>query len=69
MGNGGQESECGWCKDRWDFSWQITPRALLRADQNPDKSAAKRAFEAMMAMRKIEIARIEAAERGEAPGA
>ncbi|MDP8914706.1 MAG: VOC family protein [Pseudomonadota bacterium] len=66
VGNGGQESECGWCKDRWGFSWQITPRALLRANQNPDRAAAKRAFEAMMTMRKIDIAAIEAAERGAA---
>ena len=64
VGNGGQESACGWCKDRWGFSWQITPRALLRANTNPDKAAARRAFEAMMTMRKIDIARIEAAERG-----
>ena len=63
-GNGGQESACGWCKDRWGFSWQITPRALLRANSNPDKAAARRAFEAMMTMRKIDIARIEAAEAG-----
>ena len=62
--NGGQESACGWCKDRWGFSWQITPRALLRANSNPDKAAARRAFEAMMTMRKIDIARIEAAECG-----
>ena len=53
------------CKDCWGFSWQITPRALLRANSNPDKAAARRAFEAMMTMRKIDIARIEAAE-GEA---
>jgi predicted 3-demethylubiquinone-9 3-methyltransferase (glyoxalase superfamily) len=66
VGNGGQESACGWCKDRWGFSWQITPRALLRANMNPDRAAAKRAFEAMMTMRKIDIARIEAAERGDA---
>ena len=66
VGNGGQESECGWCKDRWGFSWQITPRALLRANQNPDRAAAKRAFEAMMTMRKIDISAIEAAERGAA---
>ena len=64
--NGGEESACGWCKDRWGFSWQITPRALLRANGNPDKAAARRAFEAMMSMRKIDIARIEAAERGAA---
>lgn len=65
VSNGGQESACGWCKDRWGFSWQITPRALLRANKNPDKAAAKRAFDAMMTMRKIDISRIEAAERGE----
>ena len=63
--NGGQESACGWCKDRWGFSWQITPRVLLEANSNPDKAAAKRAFEAMMTMRKIDVARIEAALRGE----
>ena len=60
-GNGGAESMCGWCKDRWGFSWQITPRALLAAMSNPDKAAAKRAMEAMMKMRKIDIATIEAA--------
>ena len=63
--NGGQESECGWCKDKWGFSWQITPRVLLEATNNPDKEAAKRAFAAMMTMRKIDIAKIEAAVRGE----
>ena len=63
--NGGEESACGWCKDRWGFSWQITPRALLEANNNPDKAAAKRAFEAMMTMKKIDIAKIEAALRGE----
>src|SRR5687767_14679682 len=65
VGNGGQESECGWCKDKWGFSWQITPRVLLESQQNPDRTAAKRAFEAMMTMRKIDVARIEAAVRGE----
>lgn len=65
VGNGGEESACGWCKDRWGFSWQITPRALLEANNSPDKAAAKRAFEAMMTMRKIDIARIEAALKGE----
>ena len=60
-GNGGAESECGWCKDKWGFSWQITPRALLAATTNPDKAAAKRAFDAMMTMQKIDIATIEAA--------
>jgi predicted 3-demethylubiquinone-9 3-methyltransferase (glyoxalase superfamily) len=63
--NGGQESECSWCKDRWGFSWQIVPRALMKAMSNPDKAAAKRAMEAMMTMKKIDIAKIEAAERGE----
>ena len=64
-GNGGQESECGWCKDRWGFSWQITPRVLLEANTNPDKAAAGRAFEAMMTMKKIDVANIEAAIKGE----
>jgi predicted 3-demethylubiquinone-9 3-methyltransferase (glyoxalase superfamily) len=63
--NGGQESACGWCKDKWGFSWQITPRALLKAMSNPDREAAKRAMEAMMTMQKIDVAKIEAAERGE----
>jgi len=63
--NGGAESACGWCKDRWGFSWQITPRVLLEANCNPDKAAAKRAFEAMMTMRKIDVAKIEAALKGE----
>jgi predicted 3-demethylubiquinone-9 3-methyltransferase (glyoxalase superfamily) len=65
VGNGGEESACGWCKDRWGFSWQITPRVLLKANNSPDKAAAKRAFEAMMTMRKIDIAKIEAALKGE----
>ncbi len=64
-GNGGQESECGWCKDKWGFSWQITPRVLLEANTSPDKAAAKRAFEAMMTMKKIDVAKIEAAVAGE----
>ena len=64
--NGGQESACGWCKDRWGFSWQITPRVLLEANSNPDKAAARRAFQAMMTMRKIDVATIEAAMKGEA---
>ncbi len=63
--NGGEESACGWCKDRWGFSWQITPRVLLDATTNPDKAAAKRAFDAMMTMQKIDVATIEAALRGE----
>lgn len=62
--NGGQESECGWCKDRWGLSWQITPRVLTAAYTSPDRAAAKRAFDAMMGMRKIDIATIEAALRG-----
>ena len=64
VGNGGQESECGWCKDKWGVSWQITPRALTEAYKDPDRAAAKRAFDAMMTMRKIDIAKIEAARRG-----
>jgi predicted 3-demethylubiquinone-9 3-methyltransferase (glyoxalase superfamily) len=62
--NGGQASECGWCKDKWGLSWQITPRALVAAIKDPDRAAAKRAFEAMMTMSKIDIAVIEAARRG-----
>ena len=65
VGNGGQESACGWCKDRWGFSWQITPRILLEANYHPDKAAAKHAFEAMMTMKKIDVAKIEAALNGE----
>jgi predicted 3-demethylubiquinone-9 3-methyltransferase (glyoxalase superfamily) len=65
VGNGGEESACGWCKDRWGFSWQITPRVLLEANTGPDKAAARRAFEAMMTMGKIDVARIEAAVKGE----
>jgi len=63
--NGGQESECGWCKDKWGFSWQITPRALLEALHNPDEVISKRVMDAMMTMKKIDIATIEAAERGQ----
>jgi predicted 3-demethylubiquinone-9 3-methyltransferase (glyoxalase superfamily) len=65
VGNSGEESMCGWCKDRWGFSWQITPRVLLEANSDPDRAAAKRAFEAMMTMKKIDIGKIEAAVRGE----
>jgi predicted 3-demethylubiquinone-9 3-methyltransferase (glyoxalase superfamily) len=61
--NGGQESECGWCKDRWGISWQITPRVLMEA-MRAGGSEAKRAFDAMMTMRKIDVAAIEAARRG-----
>jgi predicted 3-demethylubiquinone-9 3-methyltransferase (glyoxalase superfamily) len=63
VGNGGEESACGWCKDKWGLSWQITPRALTDAmAQGGD--VAKRAFEAMMEMHKIDVAKIEAAVRG-----
>jgi predicted 3-demethylubiquinone-9 3-methyltransferase (glyoxalase superfamily) len=66
VGNGGTESACGWCKDKWGLSWQITPRVLLEATTDSDRAAAKRAFEAMMKMKKIDIATIEAARRGPA---
>jgi len=62
--NGGQESMCSWCKDKFGVSWQIVPRALMKAINDPDKAAAKRAMEAMMQMKKIDIAKIEAARRG-----
>ena len=62
--NGGEESACGWCKDKWGLSWQITPRALTEGMANPDRAAAKRVFDAMMTMRKIDIAVIEQAKRG-----
>jgi predicted 3-demethylubiquinone-9 3-methyltransferase (glyoxalase superfamily) len=64
VGNGGAESECGWCKDRWGFSWQITPRQLIGGIADPDPAVVKRVFEAMMTMRKIDVAKIEAARRG-----
>ena len=64
IGNGGQASECGWCKDRWGLSWQITPIALTQGYTDPDPAVAKRVFEAMMQMGKIDIAAIEAARRG-----
>jgi 2-polyprenyl-6-hydroxyphenyl methylase/3-demethylubiquinone-9 3-methyltransferase len=64
VGNGGEESACGWCKDRWGLWWQITPRALTDAYTHADPAVAKRVFEAMMTMGKIDIARIEAARRG-----
>jgi 2-polyprenyl-6-hydroxyphenyl methylase/3-demethylubiquinone-9 3-methyltransferase len=64
VGNGGEESMCGWCKDRWGVSWQITPLALLKAIADPDPAAAKRAFDALMPMTKVDIAAIEAARRG-----
>ena len=62
--NGGEESACGWCKDKWGLSWQITPRALTDGMGDPDRAAAKRVFDAMMTMRKIDIAVIEQARRG-----
>lgn len=64
VGNGGAENACGWCKDRWGYSWQITPRRLLELTTSSDRDQARRAFEAMMTMQKIDIARIEAAARG-----
>ena len=67
--HGGEESACGWCKDKWGFSWQITPRVLLDATTSSDKAAARRAFDAMMTMHKIDVARIEAAVTGEAVNA
>jgi predicted 3-demethylubiquinone-9 3-methyltransferase (glyoxalase superfamily) len=64
VSNGGQTSACGWCKDKWGLSWQITPIALIQAITDPDPAAAKRAFDAMMQMVKIDVAAIEAALRG-----
>ena len=63
VGNGGQESECGWCRDKWGISWQITPRVLMDA-LAAGGDEAKRAFNAMMTMKKIDVAAIEAARRG-----
>ena len=63
VGNGGQESECGWCKDRWGLSWQITPRVLIEA-LALGGDEARRAFDAMMGMKKIDVASIKAARRG-----
>jgi predicted 3-demethylubiquinone-9 3-methyltransferase (glyoxalase superfamily) len=68
VGNGGQESQCGWCKDKFGLSWQITPRALMNAMADPDRAAAKRAMQAMMGMRKIDIAAIERARAGKSEG-
>jgi predicted 3-demethylubiquinone-9 3-methyltransferase (glyoxalase superfamily) len=62
--HGGQASACGWCKDKWGVSWQITPLALTRGMTDPDPAVAKRVFEAMMTMTKIDVAAIEAARRG-----
>ena len=67
VGNGGEENACGWCQDKWGLSWQITPIALTKAISDPDPAAAKRAFDAMMEMKKIDIAAIEAARRGTVP--
>lgn len=64
VGNGGAQSQCGWCKDKWGFNWQITPRVLLDSLTNPDRDAARRAHEAMMRMQKIDVAAIEAAIAG-----
>jgi predicted 3-demethylubiquinone-9 3-methyltransferase (glyoxalase superfamily) len=64
VGNGGEESQCGWCKDRWGVSWQITPRALTEGMADPDPAVAKRVFEAMMEMGKIDIATLERARLG-----
>ncbi len=64
VNSGGQESQCGWCKDKWGISWQITPEVLSRAVSSSDPALARRAFEAMFPMRKIDVAKIEAAVRG-----
>ncbi|TIP30540.1 MAG: VOC family protein [Mesorhizobium sp.] len=64
VGNGGSESACGWCKDRWGFSWQITPKRLMELTTSPDRAKAKRAMESMMTMKKIDIAALEAAAAG-----
>ncbi|RDE05866.1 VOC family protein [Sphingomonas aracearum] len=66
VGNGGAESDCGWCRDRWGFSWQIVPRALMAGMTDPDGEAAARVMQAMMTMRRIDIAAIEAARKGAA---
>ena len=68
VGNGGAESACGWCKDRWGFSWQIVPRALMAGMSDPDPAVAKRVMDAMMTMKKIDIATIERARAGELVG-
>jgi predicted 3-demethylubiquinone-9 3-methyltransferase (glyoxalase superfamily) len=64
VGNGGQESQCGWCKDKWGISWQVSPRVLVDAVAGADPAVAKRAFEAMLPMGKIDVATIEQAIRG-----
>ncbi len=68
VSDGGEESQCGWCRDRWGFSWQITPRALNEGMKDPDPAAAKRVMEAMLTMRKIDVAAIEAARAGASGG-
>lgn len=64
VGNGGMESDCGWCRDKWGFSWQITPRQLMEAWAHSDPTVTERAFQAMLTMQKIDVARIEAATIG-----
>jgi predicted 3-demethylubiquinone-9 3-methyltransferase (glyoxalase superfamily) len=64
VGNGGEESMCGWCKDKWGLSWQITPIVLTKSMSDPDPAVAKRVFDAMMTMKKIDVAAIEKARRG-----
>jgi predicted 3-demethylubiquinone-9 3-methyltransferase (glyoxalase superfamily) len=64
VGNGGQESQCGWCRDKWSINWQITPVQLTNGMKDKDPAAAKRVFEAMMKMKKIDVAAIEAARKG-----
>ena len=64
VGNGGQESACGWCKDKWGLNWQITPRVLTDATMGGDPEVAQRAFAAMMTMQKIDVTAIDAARRG-----
>ena len=65
VGNGGRESDCGWCKDRWGLSWQITPRVLTEAMASPDAGVRERAFAAMMTMQRIDVAAIERAVAGD----
>ncbi|SAL11127.1 3-demethylubiquinone-9 3-methyltransferase [Caballeronia peredens] len=65
VGNGGREAPCGWCKDRWGFSWQITPKRLLDIFNGSDRDAARRAMDAMMSMKKIDISAIERAAAGD----
>ena len=64
VGNGGKQSACGWCKDRWGVSWQITPALLTESMADPDPAVRKRVFEAMMTMKKIDVAALAAARRG-----